>query len=82
MGLVSLVLWYPAKNEEIHVILHTLVCGLQVDHMWITSVLLCESMSQMDQQVWPTFNPGSKGCCEEYNRYIKIVILLYYIYYT
>ena len=31
--------------------------GLQVGHMWVTSGLLCGSVGQMGQQVWPTFNP-------------------------
>ena len=46
-------------------ILKNSVCGTssvsrrntQVGHLWITSGLLCGSVGQVDQQVWPTFNP-------------------------
>ena len=36
----------------------TLARGSQVGHMWVTSGLLCGSVGQVGQQVWPTFNPG------------------------
>ena len=63
---------YPAKNEEIYgIVLYqkifrsyyitfknkTSTCGSQVDHMWVTSGLLCGSVGQVGQQVWLTFNP-------------------------
>ena len=48
----------------------TLACGSQEGHMWVTSGLLCGSVGQVDQQVWPTFNPVSN------NSFIMLVKIL------
>ena len=57
-------LWHWSISKIFHVMLHWLllkkkisICGSQVGHMWVTSGLLCGSVGQMGQQVWPTFNP-------------------------
>ena len=53
---------FHIKNFLRHVTLATFkkkisTCGSQVGHMWVISRLFCGSVSQMGQQVRPTFNP-------------------------
>ena len=54
----------------------TLTCGSQEGHMWVTSGLLCGSVGQVDQQVWPTFNPESHNAYKSFILYIMATLLL------
>ena len=48
-------MWYYITFKK-----KTLTCGSQVSHMWVKSGLLCGSVGQVGQQVWPTFNQDKR----------------------